>query len=127
MTTASRTPDPSQALAEKIQAQTAKVGIIGLGYVGLPLARAFTAGGFRVLGFDVDPAKVEKLTAGRSYIKQIPAETVRDMRARGFEATDRFDRLAEADAVLICVPTPLTEAREPDLTYVLKSAEAIAA
>jgi UDP-N-acetyl-D-glucosamine dehydrogenase len=119
--------NPMPVVIERIRAKTARVGIIGLGYVGLPLARAFTDGGFRVLGFDVDTAKVEKLTAGRSYIEQIPEAVIRDMRERGFEATDRFDRLNEPDAILICVPTPLTEAREPDLTYVLKSAEAIAA
>jgi UDP-N-acetyl-D-glucosamine dehydrogenase len=122
------TPDPSfTALDTRIRSKAAAVGIIGLGYVGLPLARAFAAAGFKVLGFDVDPAKVERLTAGRSYIRQIPDDAVRQMRDRGFEATDRFDRLAEADAILICVPTPLTEAREPDLSYVLRSAEAIAA
>lgn len=103
------------------------VGIIGLGYVGLPLARAFAQNGFRVLGFDIDPAKVAKLNAGQSYIQQIPATTIRAMRERGFEATDRFDRLDEPDAILICVPTPLTDAREPDLSYVVSSAHAVSA
>ena len=113
-------------LLTRIQSKSARVGVIGLGYVGLPLARAFTAAGFRVLGFDVDPHKVARLTAGRSYIKQIPDDAVRGMREKGFEATDRFDRLAEADAVLICVPTPLTDTREPDLTYVNNSTLAVA-
>jgi UDP-N-acetyl-D-glucosamine dehydrogenase len=120
----------SNATAEllaRIQHKTATVGIIGLGYVGLPLARAFTAAGIRVLGFDIDPGKVAKLNAGKSYIKQIPDAAVAGMRAGGFEATDRFDRLNEPDAVLVCVPTPLTESREPDLTYVVNSANAIAA
>jgi UDP-N-acetyl-D-glucosamine dehydrogenase len=102
------------------------VGIIGLGYVGLPLAKAFAGAGVKVLGFDVDATKVEKLNFGRSYIKQIPDSSVVGMREKGFAATDDFRRLDEADAILICVPTPLTEAREPDLTYVVKSAEAIA-
>lgn len=113
-------------LLARVQNRTATVGIIGLGYVGLPLARAFSGAGFRVLGFDIDTAKVEKLNAGKSFIKQIPDETVGHMRAHGFEATDRFERLNEPDAILICVPTPLTEAREPDLTYVVNSANAIA-
>jgi UDP-N-acetyl-D-glucosamine dehydrogenase len=102
------------------------VGIIGLGYVGLPLAKAFAGAGVKVLGFDVDATKVEKLNAGRSYIKQIPDSSIVGMQEKGFAATEDFSRLAEADAILICVPTPLTEAREPDLTYVVKSTEAIA-
>ena len=114
------------ALLARVQNRTATVGIIGLGYVGLPLARAFATAGFRVLGFDIDTAKVAKLNAGKSFIKQIPDETVAGMRAAGFEATDSFARLSEPDAILICVPTPLTEAREPDLTYVVNSANAIA-
>ena len=113
------------ALMARVQDKTATVGIIGLGYVGLPLARAFSAAGFRVLGFDIDAQKVLKLNGGKSFIKQIPDEVVAGMRASGFEATDRFDRLGEPDAILICVPTPLTEAREPDLTYVVNSANAI--
>ncbi|HEY1191792.1 MAG TPA: nucleotide sugar dehydrogenase [Gemmata sp.] len=112
-------------LLAHIQNKTATVGIIGLGYVGLPLARAFASAGFRVLGFDIDTAKVQKLNAGKSFIRQIPDETVATMRERGFEATDSFERLNEPDAVLICVPTPLTEAREPDLTFVVNSAHAI--
>jgi UDP-N-acetyl-D-glucosamine dehydrogenase len=102
------------------------VGIIGLGYVGLPLARAFASAGTPVIGFDVDTVKISKLNAGESYIKQIPSSVIGSMRERGFSATADFSRLAGADAILICVPTPLTEAREPDLTYVVKSAEAIA-
>jgi UDP-N-acetyl-D-glucosamine dehydrogenase len=113
------------ALKEQIGNRKAVIGIIGLGYVGLPLARAFAQNGFRVLGFDIDTSKVARLNAGLSYIRQIPADVIRTMRGRGFEATDRFDRLGEADAILICVPTPLTEAREPDLTYVVNSANAI--
>ncbi|MBM3979455.1 MAG: nucleotide sugar dehydrogenase [Planctomycetes bacterium] len=119
--------DTLSALRARVQNKTATVGVIGLGYVGLPLARAFAAAGFRVLGFDIDSAKVEKLNAGKSFIKQIPDATVAEMRAKGFEATDRFERLSEPDAILICVPTPLTEAREPDLTYVVNSANAISA
>src|SRR5262245_63685494 len=103
------------------------VGIIGLGYVGLPLARVFANSGAKTLGFDVDQAKVAKLNAGKSYIRQLPDATIAKMREQHFEATDRFERLREPDAILICVPTPLTSAREPDLTYVIDSAKAVAA
>ena len=105
----------------------AVVGIIGLGYVGLPLARAFAKAGFRVIGFDLDPNKVTKLNQGQSYIRQIPASDIAQMRQNRFEATEIFSRLGEADAVLVCVPTPLTESREPDLSYVVNSTRAIAA
>ena len=119
--------DRALALLDRLRAREARVGIIGMGYVGLPLARAACAGGYRVLGFDVDPTKVTALNAGRSYIRQIPAADVRTMLDRGFEATADAARLGKPDAVLICVPTPLGRHREPDLTYVVKSAEAIAA
>ncbi|MBV9122297.1 MAG: nucleotide sugar dehydrogenase, partial [Planctomycetes bacterium] len=115
------------SLQGRIESRQAIVGIIGLGYVGLPLARAFASKGFPVLGFDVDAAKVARLERGESYIGHIPAEVIRDMRRQGFEATNRFERLGETDAVIICVPTPLTEAREPDLTYIISSARSIAA
>jgi UDP-N-acetyl-D-glucosamine dehydrogenase len=120
-------PDYHASLMTRINTKQARIGVIGLGYVGLPLARAFADKGFRVLGFDVDAPKVQRLQRGESYIGHILPETVRQMLARGFEATDRFSRLDEPDAILICVPTPLTEAREPDLTYVTESAKAIAA
>src|SRR5687767_311160 len=116
-----------QELLEKVKSRRATVGIIGLGYVGLPLARSFARVGVRVLGFDVDVGKVEKLNAGKSYIQQIPDATIAAMREQRFEATSDFARLGEPDAILICVPTPLTEAREPDLSYVVKSAQSIAA
>jgi len=119
----------SDRLAEflaRINTRTATVGIIGLGYVGLPLARAFTQSGLRVLGFDIDASKVDRLNNGLTYIKQIPDDVIAAMRAGGFEATNHFDRLQEPDAILICVPTPLTDTRDPDLTYVVNSARAIA-
>lgn len=115
------------ALLSRINDLKARVGIIGLGYVGLPLARAFVSGGLRVLGFDVDTAKITQLRQGKSYIGHIPDKVVRDLTERGFEPTDDFKRLDEPDAIIVCVPTPLTDAREPDLTYIVKSAEAIAA
>jgi UDP-N-acetyl-D-glucosamine dehydrogenase len=119
--------DVYASLLAKINEKRARVAIIGLGYVGLPLARALSAKGFPVLGFDIDAEKVARLQRGESYIGHIPSDVVREMREHGFSATDRFERLGEADAILICVPTPLTEAREPDLTYVMKSARAVAA
>lgn len=122
-----RAVDAFAELLARIEARTARVGIIGLGYVGLPLAHTFSRGGFAVLGFDVDAAKVARLNQDKSYIGHISDDAVRDMNAHGFEATDRFGRLNEVDAVLICVPTPLTETRDPDLSFVLKSVEAIAA
>ena len=121
------TGDLFAPLLVKIEKRAARVGIIGLGYVGLPLARALSLRGFSVLGFDIDPGKVAQLQAGKSYIGHIPPEDVRVMLGNGFDATSRFARLDEPDAILICVPTPLTEAREPDLTYVVNSAQAIAA
>lgn len=110
-----------------IQQKRAKVGIIGLGYVGLPLSRSFAAAGFPVLGFDNDSRKIDLLSRGETYIGHIAAESIAVMLGQGFEATERFDRLDEPDAVIICVPTPLTSAREPDLTYVERVTQAIAA
>ncbi|MFO0812982.1 MAG: nucleotide sugar dehydrogenase [Gemmatales bacterium] len=118
--------DLANQFEQQINRQQTLVGIIGLGYVGLPLAQAFTAGGYRVLGFDIDARKVEKLDQGESYIGHISSAIIATMKKQGFSATADFNRLKEADAILICVPTPLTAAREPDLTYVEKSTEAIA-
>jgi UDP-N-acetyl-D-glucosamine dehydrogenase len=114
------------ALLARIRQKHATVGIIGLGYVGLPLARAFIDGGFAVLGFDIDPTKVGQLQRGASYIGHIPSQLLGDMLKRGFAATTDFGRLDEPDAIIICVPTPLTDTRDPDLTAVIKSAEAVA-
>jgi UDP-N-acetyl-D-glucosamine dehydrogenase len=111
----------------RIQARTARVGIIGLGYVGLPLASTFSKAGFPVLGFDIDGGKVARLRGGESYIGHIPSEMIQQMRRNRFEATAAFDRLVEADAIIICVPTPLNTAREPDLSYIESTAATIAA
>ncbi len=120
-------PSTADALLAKIDARTALVAILGQGYVGLPLSRAFHAAGFPVLGFDVDPAKVAALNRGESYIKSVDTPTVRAMRDSGrFEATADPKRLAEADAHLICVPTPLTPTRDPDVSFIVKTAETIA-
>jgi len=114
-------------LETAIREKTARVGVVGLGYVGLPLIRAFVTAGYRTIGFDVDQQKVERLKAGESYIKHIPASWIRECLSGGrFEPTSEMSRLAEADAVLICVPTPLNESRDPDLLYVEQTAECIA-
>jgi UDP-N-acetyl-D-glucosamine dehydrogenase len=114
-------------LLDRIRTGRAVVGVVGLGYVGLPLARAFVDAGLNVLGFDTDPAKVALLEAGDSYIGHVPGEEVRRMRGLGFSATSCPGRLGEPDALLICVPTPLTETRDPDLSFVAESARAVAA
>ena len=109
---------------ESIEDRSVIVGILGLGYVGLPLAAAFLDAGFRVLGFDTDESKIAALEKGENYLKHLGQEMTRKMRdSDRFEATADFDRLGEPDAVLLCVPTPLGEHREPDLSYVEQSTE----
>lgn len=104
-----------------------RIGIIGCGYVGLPLALRFADVGHRVTGFDTDQEKIKKLNAGQSYIQHIPADKINHhVQGKRFEATTDFTKLREMDAVLICVPTPLDERREPDLSYVEKTAQSIA-
>ncbi len=111
---------------ERIEEKSAVIGVVGLGYVGLPLVREFIKAGYRVLGFDVDPVKVEKLNAGESYILSVSSETVSQWRKKKrFEATADMKRMGEPDSLLICVPTPLTPAREPDLCYVEQTGEDI--
>ena len=112
-------------LVAKFEDRSAVIGIIGLGYVGLPLSLRYAAVGFQVLGIDIDAAKVGKLNRGASYIEHIPAARIAAARAHGFEATSDFSRAAEADALIICVPTPLNVYREPDLSFVLDTAEAL--
>ncbi|MBU2538887.1 MAG: nucleotide sugar dehydrogenase [Proteobacteria bacterium] len=106
-------------LIDKLNRQQAMIGIIGLGYVGLPLMLRFNAAGFRVLGIDIDFAKVEKLNAGESYIEHISPEKIAAACRSGFEATTDFSRAQEADALILCVPTPLTKHREPDISFVI--------
>ncbi|MFN9037304.1 MAG: NAD(P)-binding domain-containing protein, partial [Planctomyces sp.] len=115
------------SLAAKIADRTAKVGIIGLGYVGLPLISAFVNAGFRCIGFDVDAGKVQTLLQGRSYIRHIASETVAGWISKSqLDPTSDMSRLGEADALLICVPTPLNESRDPDLQYIESTAASIA-
>jgi UDP-N-acetyl-D-glucosamine dehydrogenase len=114
-------------LLEKIRDRRARVGVIGLGYVGLPLALLFEEAGFAVVGFDIDPAKPEALQRGESYIRHIGAERVTEAFARGrIVATTDFDRLAECEAILVCVPTPLGRHREPDLSFIRATAAEVA-
>src|SRR5262245_38846098 len=125
----SQPPSRNQALEQllgRIQARSAKVGIIGLGYVGLPLALLFNEAGFPVTGFDIDPEKVKALNNGRSYIYRIPQKEIAAATAKGFWATDEYAHVKEMDAIIICVPTPLNEYHEPDLSYIQATAEAIA-
>src|SRR5579871_3659276 len=110
----------------RIEARTAKVGIIGLGYVGLPLALLYNNEKFPVTGFDIDARKVDALSKGESYIYRIAKEEIQDARSRGFSATADYAHLNEMDAVIICVPTPLNEYHEPDMSYIVNTTEAIA-
>ncbi len=114
-------------LIERIRAKTARVGVIGLGYVGLPLAVEFAREGFRVTGFDLDERRIGGVNEGRSYIPDVPSEDlaklVDDKRLR---ATNAFDDLGEQDAIIICVPTPLRKTREPDMSYIVSAAQQIA-
>ncbi|MDX2156001.1 MAG: nucleotide sugar dehydrogenase [Hyphomicrobiaceae bacterium] len=129
LSTSAAGPSPTAAsIAGRIDARDFTVGIMGLGYVGLPLALVAVRAGFTVLGFDTDPARVAQLNRGRSAIKHIPDATLAAMVENGkFCATSDFSRLAEADAILIAVPTPLNRYREPDLSYVEQSTRSIAA
>ena len=114
-------------LLDRIRAKTARVGIVGMGYVGLPLVRVFADAGFRVTGFDVDADKVRKLNAGRSYIKHIPSAAIgRLVRDGKFQATLDMAQAKRCQAILVCVPTPLNEMREPNMTYIESTMNSLA-
>lgn len=115
-----------ETLIERLENRQAIVGIVGLGYVGLPLMLRFQAAGFRTLGIDIDAGKVEKLNAGQSFIAHIPAPAIAAAVQAGFVATSDFRRATEADALIICVPTPLNKNREPDLSFVTGTVDALA-
>jgi UDP-N-acetyl-D-glucosamine dehydrogenase len=119
----SRTPDQ---LKNKIQQRQAKVGIIGLGYVGLPLALLFSEQKFKITGFDIDQRKVDTLNQGGSYIYRITADEIRVAQAQGFSATSDYSRVEEMDAIIICVPTPLNQYHEPDLSFITDTTHALA-
>jgi UDP-N-acetyl-D-glucosamine dehydrogenase len=113
-------------LSNKLENRTARIGVIGLGYVGLPLVLLFSEQKSRVTGFDIDKSKVDTLTQGGSYIVRIPGREIQAAQRAGFTATTDYSRIAEMDAVLIAVPTPLNDHHEPDLSYIVATGEAIA-
>ena len=111
---------------ELLQQRTAHVGVIGLGYVGLPLVQLFSKAGFSVTGFDIDEKKITSLNNGISYIKHIPSQNIQQLKEQGkFQATTDFTNLRDMDAILICVPTPLTANREPDMSYIISTSQSI--
>lgn len=115
------------ALLEKIKNHEARIGVVGLGYVGLPLVLEFLDEKFTAIGFDIDPSKVGKLNEGESYIKHIPTEKIKKVKEMGlFRATTDFAHLKDVDCILVCVPTPLSKYREPDISYIVGTAETIA-
>jgi len=113
-------------LKHKIEQKQARVAVIGLGYVGLPLALLYTEQKFPVTGFDIDPRKISTLDQGGTYIVRIPAAEIQAAKKSGFSATSEYSRLTEMDAIIICVPTPLNEYHEPDLSYITDTAKSIA-
>ncbi|MCY1045464.1 nucleotide sugar dehydrogenase [Corallococcus sp. bb12-1] len=114
-------------LLERISNREAKVGVVGLGYVGLPLGMAFADAGFMVTGLDVDQRKIDKITKGESYIKHIPSEPLAKLTQAGkLTASNEFAKSRELDCVIICVPTPLTASREPDMSFIIATGEALA-
>src|ERR1700758_2888722 len=126
MSTYTWTSSVLSELKARIDTREARIGVIGLGYVGLPLALLYTEAKFRVTGFDIDQNKVATLTSGGSYIYRIPPTEIQAARSIGFCATADFSSLTEMDAIIICVPTPLDEYREPDLSFITNIARAIA-
>ena len=117
----------STPLLEKIRQREARVGVVGLGYVGLPLGIAFAEAGFPVTGLDIDARKVAGVQKGESYIKHIPSEPIQRLRASGkLDASTDFGRVASLDCLIICVPTPLTASREPDMSFIIKTGESLA-
>ena len=115
----------AESLIDRIREQSAIIGIIGLGYVGLPLGLRFTEAGFRVIGIDIDESKATAINSGKSYFRHISDSDVKCARSRGLEATTDISRAADADALIVCVPTPLTQFREPDLSFVIDTIESI--
>lgn len=113
-------------LINKLNECTAKIGVIGLGYAGLPLALRFIRAGYQVLGFDIDQSKLEHLIQGKSYIGHIPSSLISNAIKFGFEATANFSKIQDVDALIICVPTPLNQYREPDLSYVKNTVDTVA-
>ena len=128
MSTSHSVPMPNSAIErlDRFRSHEARIGVIGLGYVGLPLSLLLAEARFKVTGFDIDQRKIDDLEAGRSYIFRIPAEDIQAARTQGFSATADFAKLSDQDAIILCVPTPLTAHREPDLSYIENTARAVA-
>ena len=114
-----------KTLIQKLNDHSAKIGIVGLGYVGLPLMLRYCEVGYKVIGFDIDQSKVDSLRKGQSYIEHIPGTAIAGAVAQGFEATTDFSRASEADALILCVPTPLNKYREPDLSFILDTTDSL--
>ena len=117
--------ETKQSAIGKFRDKTATIGIVGLGYVGLPLMLRYAETGFKVLGFDIDAEKVNKLNNGETYIEHITADKIAAARAAGFEATTDLSRIGEVEAVILCVPTPLNKYREPDMSFVIDTTDAV--
>jgi len=126
MTTYSAADISVEQIKTKIQQRHARVGIIGLGYVGLPLALLYSEQKFKVTGFDIDTRKVETLAKGGSYIYRIAPEEIQAAQKHGFTATSDYSQVTAMDAVIICVPTPLNEYHEPDLSFITDTTHSIA-
>lgn len=116
----------ADSFISSVQDRSARIGIIGLGYVGLPLALLYSDQKFRITGFDIDPKKVDALNRGGSYIHRITSSEIQGAQKSGFNATAEFKKLSDMNAIIICVPTPLNEYHEPDMSYIVGTAEAIA-
>ncbi|MBS3819848.1 NAD(P)-binding domain-containing protein, partial [bacterium] len=109
-------------LEKKIKSKQASIAVIGLGYVGLPLVKTFLENGFKVIGFDVDPQKVDQLNKGKSYIRDVKGEDLKDhLKKKEFQATSDYKKLSQVDVIIVCVPTPLDTHRNPDLSFVLQT------
>ncbi len=123
---AAETHETLSQLKHKMETREARIGIIGMGYVGLPLALLFSEQRFHVTGFDIEPAKVKTLNEGGSYIIRIPSQLIQSAQKSGFRATSDYSEIAQMDAIIICVPTPLNEYHEPDLSFVTSTVQSIA-
>ncbi len=115
-----------QELGQKIDGREARIGVMGLGYVGLPLAVEFAREGFRVTGFELDSEKVRILSEGRSYIEDVPAAAVAEQKAKGrLDATTDFNGISQMDVIHVCVPTPLTKTKDPDMSFIVRAVEEV--
>ena len=119
------TQQTKHELVKRLENKTALIGIVGLGYVGLPLMLRYIEVGYRVLGIDIDQTKVDALNKGQTYIEHIPSAMIADATSKGFQATTDFSRAAEADALILCVPTPLNKYREPDMSFVFGTTDSL--